>query len=85
MALSVGLQVLKGYLNNSDDKADIDKFYFPPTNNENEIYQDVFCRLLRFDLAYNQASVLSIANILYFVENYTYQEMELLKYQANKE
>lgn len=84
LALKVGLQVLKGYLNNSDDKEDVDKFYFPPTNNENEIYQDVFCRLLRFDLAYNQASILAIANILYFVENYTYQRMELLKYKKSQ-
>ncbi len=83
LALRVGLQVLKGYLNNNDDKEDIDKFYFPPTNNENEIYQDVFCRLLRFDLVYNQASVLAIANILYFVESYTYQRMELLEYKKN--
>lgn len=79
LALKIGLQVLKGYLNNSDDKENVHQFYFPATNNPKELYQDVFCRLLRFDLAYNQASVLAIANILYFIENYTYQHMELLE------
>lgn len=81
LALNVGLQLLKGYLNNSEDKSDVVHFYFPPTNNSDEIYQDVFCRLLRLDLAYNQASVLAIANILYFIENYTYQKVELLNYK----
>ena len=79
LALEVGLQVLKGYLNNNDEKTNIEEFYFPPTNNQNEIYKDVFCRLIRFDIAYNQVSVLSIANILYFIESYTYLKMELLQ------
>lgn len=79
LALKVGLQLLKGYLNNNKDQENIDEFYFPVTNNPTEKYEYFLCRLLRFDLAYNQASVLAIANILYFIENYTYQHIKLLE------
>ena len=76
LAFRVALSLITNYVNkdpNAEQK--INKFTLPIIQNADanrkETYQDVFCKMIRLDSAYNQISVLSLANILFLLESYS--------------
>lgn len=72
LAFRVALSLIKGYVNNNPTtKQRIEKFTLPTVQNTDETYQEIFCKMIRLDSAYNQISILSLANIFFLLESYS--------------
>lgn len=71
LAFIIALSVLASYVNKADNRNKIEQFVFPEISNSEELYEDIFCKMIRLDSCYNQLSILSIANILFLLEKYT--------------